>query len=848
VDRSVKFLSRGQGTTLFLTPAEAVLSLRLAEHQTSVVRMQLVGANRAPRLVGEEQQATKSNYFIGNDSRQWHTGVSHYARVRVEGVYPGVDLLYHGNQRQLEYDLVIAPGADPGRIRLAFRGADAIAIGAQGELILHTASGDLVQLAPTVYQEAGERRQRVEGHYVLLAPPAVKGGAKGAYHEVGFAVGRYDRARPLIIDPVLVYSTFLGGSGFDQGNDIAVDGAGNAYVTGYTDSTILPGVTAGSIQPANGGGGNDVFVTKINATGTAIVFSTFLGGSGTDQARGIAVDGAGNAYLTGLTDSTTFPGVTASSIQPANGGGTFDAFVTKINATGTAIVYSTFLGGSGDELGGGIAVDGTGNAYVTGRTGSTTFPGVTASSLQSANGGGPYDAFVTKINAAGTAIVYSTFLGGSGDDEGQGIAVDRADNAYVTGVTASTTFSGVTAASIQPANGGGAFDAFVTKINAMGTGIVYSTFLGGSGHDEGSRIAVDGTGSAYVTGVTGSTTFPGVTASSIQPANAGGLFDAFVTKIDPTGTAIVYSTFLGGSGDDFGEGIAVDGTGNAHVTGFTGSTFFPGVSGSSLQPAYGGGRFDAYVAVINAAGTAIVYSTFLGGSGQDQAQGIAIDGAGAAYVTGITSSTTFPGVSGSSIQAAYGGGTFDSFVTKIGSVVCPPGATGPAGPAGATGPPGPQGPSGPAGATGPAGPTGPQGPQGATGPPGPAGSAGANGMSGSAIGGNYANTGTNRFLIPWSNDTTATEADANVPLPAGTATKLVVSLTVAPGAGHSTTITIRKNGNSTALTCTVSGTATTCTHTADGVAFADGDLLSILYTEVSAASSRIRFAFEYNAP
>jgi hypothetical protein len=674
VQRPVKFLSRGPGATLFLTPTEAVLSLGGAEHKTAVVRMQLVGANRAPHLSGLDLQETRSNYFIGNDSRQWHTGVAHYARVREEGVYSGVDLVYHGDQRLLEYDFVVAPGADPGRIRLAFLGADAIAIEARGELVLHTAVGDLVQPAPTVYQEAGERRQRVEGHYALLASSGRKREGGPARREVGFAVGRYDRARPLIIDPVIVYSTFLGGRGGDVGRGIAVDGTGNAYVTGSTSSATFPGVTAGSIQPANGGGGGDAFVTKINAAGTAIVYSTFLGGSGDDFGLGIAVDGTGNAYVTGQTSSTTFPGVTAGSIQPANGGG-FDAFVTKINAAGTAIVYSTFLGGSGFDLGGGIAVDGPGNAYVMGSTSSTTFPGVTAGSIQPANGGS-IDAFVMKINAAGTAIIYSTFLGGSGTDNGRAIAVDGPGNAYVTGETSSTTFPGVTAGSIQPANGGGN-DAFVTKINAAGTAIVYSTFLGGSGTDSGHGIAVDGPGNAYVTGLTNSTTFPGVTAGSIQPANGGG-DDAFVTKINAAGTAIVYSTFLGGSGTDNGNGIAVDGPGNAYVTGQTDSTTFPGVTAGSIQPANGGGFGDAFVTQINAAGTAIVYSTFLGGSGFDLGNGIAVDGTGNAYVTGETSSTTFPGVTAGSIQPANGGGLEDAFVTKIGTAITAPTAAIPA--------------------------------------------------------------------------------------------------------------------------------------------------------------------------
>ncbi len=653
VDKTVKFLSRGQGYTLFLTPAEAVLSLRGPRHETALVRMRMAGGQRAPRVVGLDRQVTQSNYFLGNDSRRWHTGVSNYAWVRYEGVYPGIDLVYRGNQRQLKYDFVIAAGADPGRIRLAFQGVDALTIGALGELVVHTAQGDLVQQPPVLYQEVEEKRQPVEGHYVLRTG-----------HQVGFAVGRYDRGRPLIIDPVLTYSTFLGGSGYDTASAIAVDGAGNAYIAGVTSSTDFPGASSSSIQPA-AGGLEDAFVTKINAAGTAIVYSTYLGGSDIDDAWSLAVDGAGNAYVTGRTQSPTFPGVDGSSIQPAYGGGGADGFVTKINATGTAIVYSTYLGGSGFEQIHDIAVDGAGNAYVTGRTRSTTFPGVSSGSIQPAYGGGNYDTFVTRINPTGTAIVYSTFLGGSGSDYPYGIAVDGTGNAYVTGTTDSATFPGVSGTSLQPANGG-CVDAFVTKINATGTAIVYSTFLGGSGCEEGIGIAVDAAGNAYVTGRTTSTTFPGVSGTSIQPAYGGGVEDAFVTKINSVGTGIVYSTFLGGGGDDSGGRIAVDGAGNAYIVGGTDSTAFPGVNASSIQPAYGGGSEDAFVTKLNPTGTAIVYSTFLGGSGFDGSAGIALDAAGSAFVTGITNSATFPGVDGSSLQPANGGGDGrDAFVTKI---------------------------------------------------------------------------------------------------------------------------------------------------------------------------------------
>ena len=597
MDRAVKFSSRGQGFRLFLTPGEAVMSFGGRHRETAVVRMQVAGGKKAARVMGLDPQTTRSSFFLGNDPSRWHIGVASYARVRYQGVYPGVDLIYRGDQRQLEYDFVVAPGADPRRIRLAFRGADAMTVGGEGELTLRTAAGDLVQRAPVVYQEAGDRRERVEGHYVVLSPPGGEGGGEARIRQAGFEIGRYDRTRPLIIDPVLVYSTFLGGSGSDAAEGIAVDAAGNAYVTGSTGSTTFPGVTGGSIQPAFDGIVN-AFVTKINAAGTAIVYSTFLGGGGGDFARGIAVDAAGNVSVTGYTYSTTFPGVNSSSIQPANARsatGGASGFVTKIDAAGTAIVYSTFLGGGAGEACNGIAVDGAGNAYVTGSTTSTTFPGVDGSSIQPANGGFE-DAFVTKINAAGTAIVYSTFLGGSGGDVGFGIAVDGAGNAYVTGTAGSASFPGVSGSSIQPTYGGGA-DAFVTKINAAGTAIVYSTFLGGSGEDFGSGIAVDSAGSAYVTGWTSSATFPGVTGGSIQPAN-GGFVNVFVTKINAAGTATVYSTFLGGSVEDFGRGIAVDRAGDALVAGSTSSATFPGVRGSSIQPTIGGG-FDAFLAKIS---------------------------------------------------------------------------------------------------------------------------------------------------------------------------------------------------------------------------------------------------------
>jgi hypothetical protein len=656
-DPRVKFLSRGSGYTFFLTPEEAVLVLRsrvpaakgdktrpedalasVASREEpgrqTVLRMRMVGASPAPEVEGLDALPGKSHYFIGNDPKKWRTGVPSFAKVRYAGIYPGIDLVFHGSQRRLEYDFVVAPSADPEVIRLAWKGAKRLEVDSRGELVLHVPGGKVDHRAPVVYQVIDGSRREIQGSYVLRGKD-----------EVGFRVAAYDRRRPLVIDPVLIYSTYLGGSDADWGWAIAVDGAGNAYVTGYTYSTNFP--TASPLQGAYGGGSCDVFVSKLNALGSALIYSTYLGGSDADKGRGIAVDGAWNAYVTGSTSSANFP--TVSPLQAANAG-SMDAFVAKLNAAGSALVYSTYLGGSSNDSGQGIAVDGSGNALVTGFTLSTDFP--TASPLQAANAGF-YDAFVSKLNAAGSALVYSTYLGGGNAEDGDSIAVDGAGNAYVTGFTLSTDFP--TASPLQAANAGSA-DVFVSKLNAAGSALVYSTYLGGSDGDGGNGIAVDGAGNAYVTGGTISPDFP--TASPLQ-TDAGGS-DAIVFKLNAAGSALIYSTYLGGSGHDYGEGIALDGAGNAYVTGDTWSTDFP--TASPIQGAHGGGTYDVIVAKLNAAGSALTYSTYLGGSGDDFGYGIAVDGEGNAHVTGYTYSTDFP--TASPLQAGLLGST-DAFVSML---------------------------------------------------------------------------------------------------------------------------------------------------------------------------------------
>ena len=667
---SVKFLSRGDGYSLCLTSTEAVLTRPRANQSgqrnsaSSSLRMRLIGASPSPQIEGLDPLPGKSHYLIGNDPSRWRTDIPTYARVRYREVYPGVDLIYYGNRRQLESDWVVAPGADPRAIRLAFEGVTRMRIDAMGDLVLRTAGGEVRQHKPVIYQEGqdgSEGRQVIAGRYV-----------RRGRRQIGFQIAAYDASKPLVIDPVLSYSTYLGGGGGANSPKIAVDAVGNAYLTGAAGPNFP--TTAGAFQTTFGGGQffTDAFVMKLNAAGTAVIYSTYLGGSMRDIGTGIAVDASGNAYVTGTTNSANFP-VTPGAVQSALSGGIADSFIAKLNATGTALIYSTYLGGSGGDLSTGIAVDAAGNAYLTGATSSTDFP-TTLGVVQPAFGGGTVlggDIFVTKLNAAGTALVYSTYLGGSGDDRGLGIAVDAGGNAYVTGDTGSGNFPTTAGAFQTMTSGGGFTDAVVAKLNAVGTALVYSTYLGGDSIDQGNGIAVDAAGNAYVVGLTVSLNFPttpgafDTTCSGCQIIGSSGSSlilsaDSFVTKLNPTGTALVYSTFLGGSGDERSSGIAVDAAGSAYVTGGTFSKDFPATP-NAIQTQVGGS--DAFVTKLNPAGTALVYSTYLGGGSSDLGSGIAVDAAGNAYVSGNTLSTDFPTTPGAFKPTFAGGG--DGFIAKI---------------------------------------------------------------------------------------------------------------------------------------------------------------------------------------
>ncbi len=587
-DDKVKFLSRGHGYSLYLTADETVLKLRnkdrgskaedgesgSAAQGSSVLRMKLVGANTRPDVAGVDQLPGKTNYFIGTDPKQWRTDVPTYAKVKFEDVYPGVDVIYYGTQgRELEYDFIVAPKADPKAIRLSFTGAEKLEMDGQGDLVAQLAGAPLRMRKPYVYQEQDGVKQEIDGNYVL-----------NGEGEIRFDIAAYDKARPLVIDPVIAYSTYLGGAGQDAGLEIAVNEHGSAFVTGLTTSLDFP--PAPAAKRLGPGGGYDAFVVKLNAAGNALVYSTYLGGSEDENYHGgvsyggIAIDGNDQAYVTGITKSKDFPVTPGALSTDLNSYA--DAYVSKLNAAGNALIYSTFLGGKGFDGGQGIAVDQFGQAYVTGQDESGDLPVNGFQPVHSAGCSSGYkDGFIAKLNVNGSAILYASYFGGNACNLGWGITVDSTQNVYVMGETVATNFP-VTATAFD-STFNGVSDIFITKVNTNILGpasLSYSTYLGGSGEERvtySGSVAVDSTGRfIYVTGLTASVSpadFP--LANAAQPA-PNGPYDAFITKLDtfqPPATQLVYSTYLGGGGGEFGSGIAVDINGNAYVAGSTGGTF-----------------------------------------------------------------------------------------------------------------------------------------------------------------------------------------------------------------------------------------------------------------------------------
>jgi hypothetical protein len=648
--KNVKFTSRGKGYSLALARTTFTLTVANSRNKTNkesmtpsaaVVQATLLGGNAAANLTGVEQLLTRTNYFIGSDPRMWKTNVPNYAKVKYSGVYRGIDLVFYGKQDLLEYDFIVSPGADPGAIALGFEGMTDMRIDEKGDLILRTDAGEIRQSRPVVYQQIDNARRFIPASYLI----------KGK-KQIAFQIANYDRSKPLVIDPTLAFSTYLGGSATDSGEGIAIDSAGNAYITGDTASANFP-VTAGAFQTALASPFEvDAFVTKMNSTGTALIYSTYFGGANRDRGNDIAVDAAGNAYITGLTESGDLPTTPGAFRTTPVGTDEFDAFAMKLNATGTALVYSTYLG---PVIGIGITVDSTGNAYIAGQA-NGDYP-TTPGAAQTVPGGSS-DAFVTKLNSTGTALVYSTLLGGSGFDFANEIAIDSAGNAYVTG-QAEAGFP-ITPGAFQTSFNGGPFDAFVTKLNSTGSALVYSIFLGGSGNDSGNGIVVNASGNAFVTGSSDSPNFP-VTAGAFQTVKADGT-DAIVTELNTTGTALVYSTYLGGNGSDVAADIALDTAGNASLVGITGSSDFP-TTADAVQSASAGNN-DAFITRLNATGTALVFSTYLGGINAEGARSVAVDSTGSIYVTGVTFSPNFPTTPGA-FQTTFGGLQSDAFVARI---------------------------------------------------------------------------------------------------------------------------------------------------------------------------------------
>jgi len=665
-DPQVKYTARGNGYAVFLTENKTVFALTSAGASSAIsshgrglraepksketaksaaIEMRLVGGNSNPQISAGAELPGTINYYVGSDSKNWRTGVKQYSSVAYRGVYPGVNMVFHGEQRQLEFDFVVAPGADAKAIGMGFEGADKLATDASGNLVLTSSAGNVVLHKPVAYQEKDGNRENVEVAFDVKD-----------HQQVGLQLGSYDSSRELVIDPSLSYATYLGGSGEDEVFGIALDGSSDIFVAGQMASINFP-AHSGTVSNI---GNFDAFVTRVKAGGGSIDFTTVMGGSQADSALGIAVNGTA-LVVVGNTNSTSSAPAFPNTIKFGPTGGQ-DAFAASLNITSGTAAYIAIIGGTGTESGNGIAVDSSGNAYVGGQTNSTDFK--TVSPLQGANGG-QNDGFVAKINPTGSALLFSTYLGGSGNDLVTGLALDSSSNVYVTGITDSTNLATAGAFQATPKGGG---DSFVSEIKSDGSAITYLTYFGGSGQDAALAIAVDGVGDACITGNTTSSDLP--TANAAQSSNAGSN-DVFVTKLNPTGTGLVFSTYYGGPLDEFGTGIAVDSFADVYVTGRTTSSNYPATQGTL------NGTSDAFITEFSNTGF-VVYSGFLGGSGVensiagDNTNGpvgsVTVDSSSNAYLGGATSSTQqFPVTSPLACCAAYAGGLADGFIAKMGA-------------------------------------------------------------------------------------------------------------------------------------------------------------------------------------
>lgn len=712
--QEVRYISHGNGYGLFLTAQEAVLLLRRSNphsasppnrtasiqdsrparqsEKTSVVRLHFDGVNSAPQIQAGDRLPGKVNYFIGNNPKDWHADIPSYARVKYTELYPGIDLVFYGNQSRLEYDFVVAPGADPSAIKMNLEGVNKLRINSNGDLVLSVSEGVVELQKPVVYQQLVGARHEIAGKYVLSGK-----------HCVSFAIANYDRSQPLVLDPVLNYSSYLGGGSDDSGLGIAVDALGDAFVTGTTFSTDFP-TTANAFNkgPLTVNTKGAIFVTELNPAGTQLIYSTYLAGSGGDSALGIALDSSSKIYVTGQTFSIDFP-TTSNALKAGplvtNVSGT--SFISKLDPalSGTSsLVYSSYLGGPNGDLGYAIAADAGGNAYITGMTkstagsGTTAFP-TTSGAFQSALSSTSGNAFLSRIDttkSGSASLIYSTYLGGNGanatnpasvgfGDAGLSLAVDSTSAAYIVGVTTSTNFPTTTTAFQSSAPQAATLGtAFVSKIDTSGgkTGtasLLYSTYLGGEKSDFGLGIALGPNNVAYATGTTTSLTFPTFPGAFQTTGNTSGA--AFISLVDTglTGSAsLKYSTFLGGTGSSTAFGIRADAAGNAYVAGQTNSASFPVTPGAFQATLAAGAAGDAFISELNPGGKGaadLVYSTYFGGKNSgtvtDMANAIAIDASNNAFITGATSSTNLPVFPNPGAFQTTLKGTSDAFVAKL---------------------------------------------------------------------------------------------------------------------------------------------------------------------------------------
>ncbi len=640
VDAHVDYLVRTGGFVLFLAPDEAVY-----QRGGSFVRMQLVGADPDARREAVDQLPGVSNYLIGNDPSRWRTNVPSFGEVRFASVYPGVDLRYYESDRALEYDVVVAPGADPSAVSWKIEGADSVTIDPAGDLVITSAMGTLRQHAPVMYQERDTSCSRVPGSFVLFGTDTV-----------AFDVGDYDRDRPLVIDPTIAYSTYLGGAnGSEVFEDIGVGLDGSTYIGGATESATFP--LDGALQGF--GGVYDMYLTRLSPSGSELVFSTYIGGAMSDFLMGCAIESDGGVAIAGTTQSDDFP--TANAFQPALAGSR-SGIVARINPEGNAFVFSTYLGGTQGDVCNDVAVGPNGDVYTAGVALSSDFP--TSNPLDATLSGGQ-DGFVARFDATGSLLA-STYIGGSFHENFYRIAVDPAGAVYVAGNSDSTDYP--TAGGAQPTLGG-ELDVVVTKFNAELSSILYGTYLGGASRESPYAMDVDSNGAAYIGGYTLSSDYP--VRNPVQ-ASFGGDEDGFVTKLNPSGATIDFSTFIGAEGFDYVGCVASRTPGVVYAGGASDVTPFAIVNpipGSHATPV----AFDGFIVKIDTTAPEIVFSTLIGGDDNEAVSGLAIDALGSVYAAGDTRSADFPVVD--PFQPAIQPTGYDTFVTKITEVI-PPDITG----------------------------------------------------------------------------------------------------------------------------------------------------------------------------